>query len=216
LANYYYNVYHFGLSKEYCKKCIDLDDHNSTLAMNILGNILIDKGDTKGMKKYFKIAASRGNLDSTYSLASHYFNNNKYDRMKIYTQLCIDQDYNRGYNLIIRYYYNIENDYQKMFECYKKAMDKQINVDVAKLNQYFEQNNDLDNMIFFKTLLGSANLRMLITIQILPTQNRNKLDELCEVCVSENEVFETRCRHYLCKFCFARLERCPYCRKLLL
>jgi len=209
----YYSNINIDESIKYYKECMENDNVYATKSIIMLANIYKNKGDQLLMEQYSKVAANRGYIESIRCLAKYYFQNTNYEDMKIYVDMGIDQNDVQCYDIIIKYYFVA--DIEKMLQYYKMAFVKKINVDKFRLNQYFVQNNDLDNMKFFEDYLNTDNKKVLSKILLLSSSNREKLDEQCNICVISDVVFKTNCCHYLCVFCYSKLFKCPYCRTSL-
>jgi len=199
---------------KYYVEAIIEDSSYSYISMYKLALYLEKNEDHINMLKYLKISASRGYIYSIYKLAEYYFKNKMYDDMITYLEMGIEQDHIPSYNSIIHYYFIFAHDNYKMLEYYKDAYSKGIHsrIDTKWLNTYFGQNIDLQNMIQLEIFLDETNAKFVVRYMDLEYKNPICLEEECYICLISNRVLVTKCSHHLCKYCYAKLSVCPFCR----
>ena len=196
---------------KYLYEAIDIDDFYSNLAIHYIAQYFEEINDFDNMLKFNKINVDRGHIESISDLTEYYFNKKDYSNMFIYLDLGLEQNGERCYNIAIKYYFTV--DITKFLDIYGKASDYKINVDTYYINQYFIQNNDLINMKKFEKFLDSRNKSLLS--KLLKLDCLIKIRQQCDICILSEEVIRTCCNHYLCIYCFVKIDRCPYCRCIL-
>jgi TPR repeat protein len=211
LGWYYQNIEeNYELMKKYYEQAIELGNSN---AMCNLGYYYqyVEK-NYELMKLYYERAVEHNISDAVNNLGIYYQKIEKnYELMKKYYEQAIELgNSNAMYNLGL-YYEKIEIYYELMKKYYIKAL----------LNGFIQYNN-IPNEIISDAIINHNYIYKGYDYKLKNINNNifqfNNLDVIeineCTICYNENCELKYICpnKHLLCKTCYIKLNKCPYCR----
>uniref|UniRef100_A0A6C0H6C5 RING-type domain-containing protein n=1 Tax=viral metagenome TaxID=1070528 RepID=A0A6C0H6C5_9ZZZZ len=196
----------------------------NTSALNNLGNLYYDKKDYENAKKYYLIAIEKGNDSAMNNLGLLYYKVEKdYENAKKYYLMSAEKGNNDAMNNLGSLYYNIEKDNENAKKYWLMAIEKG---NESAMNNIKQIMNKIELYLCLKEI---ENKTELVENEIKKLKKVKKVNEYenkliyfdglnniknCEICFENDKLhLLMECgRHDICKDCFIKVEKCPYCR----
>lgn len=221
LADYYRRINDTNNMIFYYLKGSDNGDPD---AMYSLGFYYKKTGDLNNMLKYYLMASELGENLSTIQLALHYHSIKEFDKFVKYFKLILKKDDSHASNALISFFENSNNDKDLLWNILEVLylMPENNNDNVKKcLNYFLENHDDLSIFIKFKNFLNDKNLHKLNqSLQVYLTVSRSNIGNIvktkkCHICFLKNPLLNFNCGHSVCYQCYPKINRCPFCRKII-
>uniref|UniRef100_A0A6C0H5E6 RING-type domain-containing protein n=1 Tax=viral metagenome TaxID=1070528 RepID=A0A6C0H5E6_9ZZZZ len=183
-------LYEIEMDNENAKKYLLMAiEKGNNCAMNYIGSIYYDEKNYMNAEKYYLMAMEKGSIIAMTNLGILYEMKNDKNNAKMYYLMAIEKGCVNAMNNIKR----IMNEL-KLYYCLKKMENKNelIENEIKELKKVKKVNEYEDMLIYFGEL--------------------NNIKD-CEICFKNDKLHLLMgCgRHEICKDCFIKVEKCPYC-----
>uniref|UniRef100_A0A6C0H5C3 RING-type domain-containing protein n=1 Tax=viral metagenome TaxID=1070528 RepID=A0A6C0H5C3_9ZZZZ len=195
-------------------------------AMNNLGNLYhnVEK-DYENAKKYYLMAIENGCNMAMNNLGYLYYNVEKdYENAKKYYLMAIEKGNANAMNNLGYLYHFVEKDNENAKKYYLMAIEKGNELAINNLGLLCGKNY----LKMYVCLKEIKNRNELIENEITNIRKKRRIIEYenklmyfrklnnikyCEICFENDKLhLLMECGHDICKDCFVKVEKCPYCR----
>uniref|UniRef100_A0A6C0H6I5 RING-type domain-containing protein n=1 Tax=viral metagenome TaxID=1070528 RepID=A0A6C0H6I5_9ZZZZ len=221
LGYLYYNIENDRMN---AKKCyLMVIEKGIEKGMYNLGYLYYKEKDYDNAKKYYLMAIEKGHVISMYNLGEIYHSVEKdYDNAKKYYLMAIEKGYVNAMNNLGSLYYNKKdnvNAKKYWLMAIEKGCANAIN-NIKRIMNEIELYFCLKEMENKNELIENEIKRLKKTKKVNEYENKliyfGELNNIknCEICLDNDKLhLLMECgRHDICKDCFIKVEKCPYCR----